>query len=195
MPDRTAAKPYTVRPLDASTWDAFAELVERNGGVFGGCWCMGGHPEAAQEGLDKRAAKEERVRTGRAHAALVFDAEGVAQGWARYGSLEELPGISHRRAYEQDPPPRPDWRISCFYVDKRHRRQGVARAALEGALDQIARAGGGLVEAIPEVTTGRTAHGRFLFNATVELFEQNGFQRVRQVGKHAWIVTRVLDPA
>ena len=37
--------PYTVRPLDASTWDAFAELVERNNGVFGGCWCLGFHGE------------------------------------------------------------------------------------------------------------------------------------------------------
>jgi hypothetical protein len=27
---------YTIRPLDASTWDAFAELVERNNGVYGG---------------------------------------------------------------------------------------------------------------------------------------------------------------
>lgn len=33
----------TVRALDASTWDLFAELVERNNGVFGGCWCIGIH--------------------------------------------------------------------------------------------------------------------------------------------------------
>jgi hypothetical protein len=66
---------------------------------------------------------------------------------------------------------------------------------LEGALDRIARAGGGLVEAIPEVTTGREAPGRFLFSATVELFEQCGFTRRRQVGKHAWIVSKVVDPA
>jgi len=39
---------YTVRPLGASTWDAFAELVERNNGVFGGCWCMGFHPEVSR---------------------------------------------------------------------------------------------------------------------------------------------------
>jgi hypothetical protein len=73
-------------------------------------------------------------------------------------------------------------------------RHGIARAALEGALDQIAQAGGGLVEAIPEVTTGRAAQGRFLYSATVELFEQCGFTRVRQVGKHAWIVSSVVDP-
>ena len=36
---------YTVKALDESTWDAFAALVERNNGVFGGCWCMGFHPE------------------------------------------------------------------------------------------------------------------------------------------------------
>ena len=65
---------------------------------------------------------------------------------------------------------------------------------MEGALDQIARAGGGRVEAIPEVTEGRVAQGRFLFSATVELFEDYGFTRVRQVGKHAWIVNATVSP-
>jgi GNAT superfamily N-acetyltransferase len=185
--------PYTTQPLDTSTWAAFAELVERNNGIFGGCWCIGFHPEGGQKGISRCAVKEDRVRTGRAHAALVLDEDGAAQGWCQYGSPDELPGIKHRREYDKDAPPRPDWRITCFYVDKKHRRQGIARAALEGALDQIARAGGGLVEAISEVTTGREAPGRFLFSATVELFEQCGFTRGRHVGKHAWIVSRVVD--
>jgi GNAT superfamily N-acetyltransferase len=186
---------YTVRSLDASTWEAFAELVERNNGVFGGCWCVGFHPESAQRGISRRAVKEDRVRTGRAHAALVLDADGSAQGWCQYGSPDELPAIKHRREYEKDTPPRPDWRITCFYVDKKHRGQGVARAGLEGALEQIAGLGGGLVEAISEVTAGREAPGRFLFSATVELFEQYGFTRGRPVGKHAWIVSRMVEPA
>lgn len=192
MPD--TQKSFTVVPLDASSWDAFAELVERNNGVFGGCWCIGFHPEGKQRGIDHRAAKEERVRSDRAHAALVLDEAGLAQGWCQYGSPAELPNIKHRRVYDRDAPPLPDWRITCFYVDTKHRGQGVARAALAGALDQIAHRGGGLVEAISEVTAGRQAHGRFLFSATVELFEQYGFSRVRQVGKHAWIVSRVVAP-
>lgn len=200
MPDRLADKPYTVRALDASTWDAFAELVERNGGVFGGCWCMGHHAMDNGESYrgkkyDKRAKKEELVRAGRAHAALVFDADGLAQGWAKYGSLSEQPIIEHnRRAYAEDPPPQPDWRITCYYTDRRHRRQGIGRAALEGALDLIAAAGGGLVEALPEVTAERIAQGRFLFEMTVELYEEYGFQRVRQIGKHRWIVHRATNP-
>ncbi len=181
---------YTILPLDASTWDAFAELVERNNGIFGGCWCIGYHPERGQRGISHRAVKEQRVREGRAHAALVFDEDGLAQGWCQYGSPEELPSIKHRREYEKVPPTLPDWRITCFFVDKGHRGQGVARAALGGALRLIAQDGGGLVEAISEVTAGREAHGRFLFSATVELFEQHGFGRVRQVGKHAWILSK-----
>jgi hypothetical protein len=52
-----------------------------------------------------------------------------------------------------------------------------------------------LVEAISEVTAGRDAQGRFLFSTTVELLEQYGFIRVRQVGKHAWIMSRSVDAA
>ena len=67
--------PYTARPLDASTWDAFAELVERNNGVFGGCWCMGFHLGMSRtDAAHNRAGKECRVREGRARAALrLFD--------------------------------------------------------------------------------------------------------------------------
>ncbi|MEV4313049.1 GNAT family N-acetyltransferase [Actinocrispum sp. NPDC049592] len=185
---------YTTEALTDSTWPAFAELVERNNGIFGGCWCMGFHPEGNQRSSKRREWKQQRVHTGQAHAALVLDENGAAQGWCQYGSPDELTRIKHRREYDKDAPPRPDWRITCFYVDPRHRGQGIARAALEGALTQIAEAGGGLVEAISEVTGGREAQGRFLFTGTVELFEDLGFTRVRQVGKHAWIVSRVLDP-
>lgn len=45
------------------------------------------------------------------------------------------------------------------------------------------------------VPAGRQAQGRFRFRATAGLFEQNGFTRVRRVGKHARIVSRVVQPA
>ncbi len=184
----------TVRRLDASSWDAFAELVERNNGIYGGCWCAPNHVEYRRGVSDPRTLKEELVRSGRACAALVLDGEGRAQGWCQYACAEAL-HLKHERAYRQDPPPPARWRVACVFVDKGHRGQGVARRALEGALEQIAAAGGGLVEAISETTSGRVAQGRFLFSATVELFEQCAFVRGRQVGKHAWIVSRVVEPS
>ncbi|HZT97716.1 MAG TPA: GNAT family N-acetyltransferase [Chloroflexota bacterium] len=184
---------FKVRVLDASAWNAFAELVERNNGIFGGCWCIAYHREYRRGVDDNRTLKEQLVRAGRAHAALVFDEQGLAQGWCQYGTPEEL-DLKHAREYSKDPPPPARWRIACVFVDKRHRGQGIARCAVKGALTQIAAAGGGLVEAISEATTGREAHSRFLFTATVELFEELGFSRGRQVGKHAWIVSKSVDP-
>ncbi|MTD14882.1 GNAT family N-acetyltransferase [Nakamurella sp. YIM 132087] len=182
--------PGSVVDLGPDTWDEFADLVDANGGIFGGCWCIGFHPERGVRGLDHREAKRDRVMTDRAHAALVLDDNGAALGWCQFGSPEELPSIKHRREYDKDAPPVPDWRITCVFVGKGHRGKGVARRAVEGALELIAARGGGLVEAISEVTAGRQAHGRFLFTATVELFTDLGFEKVRQVGKHAWIVHR-----
>jgi len=185
---------FSVRPLSPATWDEFSELVERNNGIYGGCWCVGFHTEFERGRSDPRPLKQRLVREGRAHAALVLDEHGLAQGWCQYGSPDELT-LKHLRAYREDPPPRADWRITCIFVDRRHRGQGIARIALGGALAQIAAAGGGLVEAISETTAGRQAQGRFLWSATVELLEEHGFGRVRQVGKHAWIVSRRVDPA
>lgn len=88
---------YTIQPLDAARWEVFAELVERNNGIFGGCWCIGFHPECGQKGISHAAVKEARVRSDRAHAALVIDSEGIAQGWCQYGDPDELSGIKHRR--------------------------------------------------------------------------------------------------
>ena len=123
---------YTTRPLTPDTWDAFAGLVERNNGVFGGCWCMGGYPKGLSrtDPEEDRTRKHRRVHNGSAHAALVLDEQGWAQGWCQYGDPEELARVKHRRAYEQAPPPRPDWRIQCVYVDPRQRGQGIARVAL-----------------------------------------------------------------
>lgn len=44
------------------------------------------------------------------------------------------------------------------------------------------------------VTAGRGAHGRFLVTATADLLELHGSTRVRQVGEHAWVLSRVVDP-
>jgi GNAT superfamily N-acetyltransferase len=54
----------------------------------------------------------------------------------------------------------PDYRLTCFFVDRDYRRAGVAAAALQGALDLIAQAGGGVVEAYPRDTQGLGVNSR-----------------------------------
>ncbi|GAB3766013.1 hypothetical protein GCM10027600_15380 [Nocardioides ginsengisegetis] len=184
---------FDVRPLDESTWPAFAALVEANNGIFGGCWCIGFHPEgcapSAQVNHDR---KKQRVLDGTTHAALVFDGDDCV-GWAQFGAPDEVPKIKNRPSYEKDLVELPDWRIACCYVGKGHRRQGVATAALAGALELIAARGGGRVEGYPEDAADVSAG--FLFHGALSTYDQAGFTRERKIGKHRWVVARQVDPA
>ena len=186
--------PYAVKALDESTWEPFAALVERNNGVFGGCWCMGFHPEGPdRESAERnRERKLERVCAGTTHAALVFEGADCL-GWCQFGAPDELPRIKSRSAYEKGLTTPPDWRIACCYVGKGNRRKGVASAALAGALELIAGLGGGTVEGYPEDAASVPAG--FLFNGALSTYEKLGFVRDRKIGKHRWVVTRVVEPA
>ena len=182
---------YRIAALDESTWPAFAELVECNGGIFGGCWCMGFHPEDREATEPKRDRKLARVRAGTAHAALVMDGEACL-GWCQFGPPDELPRIKSRKAYEQGATTLPDWRIACCYVGKGLRRAGVATAALGGALELISDLGGGLVEGYPEDAASVPAG--FLYNGALSTYDQLGFARERMIGKHRWVVSKRVEP-
>ena len=185
---------FRVKALDESTWSAFAALVECNDGVFGGCWCMGFHPEGVGKDstpAQNRERKLSRVLSGTAHAALVFDGDDCV-GWCQFGEPDDLSRIKSRAAYERDRTTAPDWRIACCYVGRGHRRQGIAAAALSGALDLIAGLGGGTVEGYPE-DAGSVPAG-FLYNGALSTYENLGFIRDRQIGKHRWVVTKVVGP-
>jgi GNAT superfamily N-acetyltransferase len=186
---------YAIRALDASTWDAFAQLAEKHNGAGFGCWCTWFHSRVDRpEGEVGRAWKERLVREGKAHAALVFDGD-AAVGWCQYGSPDELPRIYHRKEYEATRTGEaPDYRVTCFFVDRDHRRKGVAAVALRGALDLIAKAGGGLVEGYPRDTQGTKVSSTFLYSATRSLFEQAGFSYDRPKGKFNCVMRRTVSP-
>jgi GNAT superfamily N-acetyltransferase len=185
----------TTRPLDNETWSDFEQLADAHHGVWNGCWCLGFHEEGAPNINSpgrRRVLKDQRVRSGRAHAALVYDGEACV-GWCQFGPTEELPRIKSAKSYSDGLQELPDWRITCFFVGRTHRHQGVAEVALQGALDEIARLGGGVVESYPEDTAERKVSGSFLNNATLQLFERNGFTRDRKIAKHRWVVSRQVS--
>ena len=176
---------YSVRDLSPETWDAFAALVERHNGVWNGCWCtwfIAPKAERHGSGLSNQEIKKKFVFEGRNHAALVFDGER-AIGWCEYGPPAELPTMKHRKQYEAEATRVPDYRLTCFFVDRDYRRKGVAVAALHGALDLIARAGGGVVEAYPHDIGDKKMSSSFLYGGTRRMFEKAGFAYDRPKGQ------------
>lgn len=183
---------FTVKPLSEATWPDFARLVEKHNGVWGGCWCIAFHQKGTGTAEGNRTEKQCMVREGRAHAALVYDGSN-AVGWCQFGTPDELPRIKHRREYESGLEQLPDWRITCFFVDKDYRGKGVASKALEGAIQEIARLGGGVVESYPQDMDGRKTAPGFIYNGTLSMFERHGFTKTRQLGKSHWVVTKIVQ--
>ena len=116
-------------------------------------------------------------------------------GWCEYGTPEELPRIYHRKEYEEGLARLPDYRLTCFFVDRRYRRQGVSGVALRGALNLIEQAGGGIVEAYPQDTAGKQVSASFLYNGTRSLFEKAGFTYSRPKGKNHCVMSTTVPAA
>ncbi len=152
---------YTTKELSKKTWPDFERLFsQKNGWDF--CWCMHFHrprslPKSqslhsrAERGVRNRREKRELVEKGCSHGILVY-AKGEPIGWCQYGPKEELPRFDNSRNYRGLALERGKvnlWRITCFVVDKKYRKRGVASVALKAALEAIRNKGGGLVEAFP----------------------------------------------
>ena len=180
----------------------FARLFEKRPapGAFS-CWCTYHHrvvPEPLAKGPIPRARelkkrqrmRQELVEKERSHGILVYS-EGEPVGWCQYGTKDELPRIDRDRGYQKSVSSgdsRRLWRITCFVADTRHRRRGVASAALKAALSAIRRRGGGLVEAYPISTWGAYRE----YYGTVSMFRKEGFRVVSSYGKNNLVMRRVI---
>jgi ribosomal protein S18 acetylase RimI-like enzyme len=186
---------YTTRELGPRTYPDFERLAAKQGG----CWCMYyqrakpiGKKLAGMSKQEKREAwlrmnkrdKKKLVQEGRSHAILVYEGRSPV-GWCQYGTQDELPRIDAGRNYRKMGLPRGAerlWRITCFFVDRKYRGRGVARAGLKAALASIQERGGGVVEAYPVVSKKMAAVPEWLWFGTPRMFEKEGFRQVAPLG-------------
>jgi GNAT superfamily N-acetyltransferase len=183
---------FSVRELDSMTWPDQERVLEKHNGVWGGCWCVSFHLKRSEEkewSGKHRMLKEKLVRENKSHSALVYDRADVV-GWCQFGPPLELPG--RMSGYSKLDVAPPDWRITCFFVDRDHRKEGVAKAALKGALGFIAAKGGGTVDGYPINTRGKPYSSSFLWGGTESMFAELGFRRLGALGTSKWVMRKVV---
>jgi len=146
----------------------------------------------AERAVRNHRQKAELVEKGCAHGILVY-AKGEPVGWCQYGPREELPRVDNTQNYRRlalEGGTERLWRITCFVVDKQHRRRGAASVALKAALEAIRKKGGGLVEAYPVSETDQGSN--YMYCGTVGMFEKAGFKTIASLatGRTPTVVMR-----
>jgi len=156
---------------------------------------MGFHADGVGKGTTaavNRERKLSRVRAETAHAALVFDGDHC-HGWCQFGVPDELPRIKSRATYERGRTTSPGLADRVLLRRQGTPSPGRGHRGAGGALDLIAGQRRGRVEGYPEDAASVPAG--FLYNGALSTYETLGFTRDRKIGKHRWVVTKVIEPS
>jgi hypothetical protein len=113
--------------------------------------------------------------------------------WAEFGTPEQLPNIHHRKQYLEGVVAPPNYRITCIYVYKKHRKAGLAAAALRGGAGSDRRRRWRSGRGVPPGHARKKVNPSFLYNGTRHMYEEAGFTYDRPKGKNHCVMTRVVD--
>ena len=181
-----------VHPLTPERWGDFEALFGPKG-AYGGCWCMWFRRPRAEfaagckNGGNKRAF---RAVVRRDVPGLLAYAGAEAVGWVAVAPREEYGGLARSRTLKPVDD-LPVWSVTCFFVAKAHRGQGVTVALLEAAAKFVRKRKGKALEGYPSDPKARWPDA-FAYHGTVSAFEQAGFAEVRRPSKGRAIMRRLL---
>jgi GNAT superfamily N-acetyltransferase len=138
-----------IRPLTPDLWPALEDLFGKIG-ACNGCWCMYWRIGVSYREIPReknKAAFRKVVERGPPPGLLAFDGN-LAVGWCQLTPREALPVLDRtwRLARVDDTPV---WSLSCLYVRKGYRRQGITSALIVAALKAAKRAKAPALEAYP----------------------------------------------
>lgn len=183
MPKRST---YAWRPLTARDWGVLEELFGPRG-ACGGCWCMVWRSPSRKtfeegQGEENRAAFKRIAAQDPSPGVLLFaPGDDRAVGWCSVGPRAAFPALERSRVLK----PLDDvdvWSITCFYVRKDHRRQGLMVELLHAAAGYVKGQGGHWLEGYPVRPYSDRMPAAFAWTGLFQAFLDAGFH---EAGRHS----------
>ena len=171
-------------PATPERWQDLADLF-RTSGDSAHCWCawfrMRNQAFAGARVADRRERLDELVASDQ-RPGLIGYIRHEAVGWVSVVPRRTLERIEPP---DQQPPVMdagPVWAVTCFVIRPGHRRQGVASALLEGAIELARSEGAVILEGYP-VESARSASSAF--PGVVSMFQRCGFRETGRFDRWA----------
>lgn len=172
------------------TFDDLARLFEAPGGPHY-CWCMGWRaragelaaPAGAAGKAERKAQLAARLDQGEPIGLLAYDG-ATPIGWCSTGPLATFA----RFGGPKDVDAQTTWAISCFYVPRARRGEGIARALTKAALATAKTAGALTMQATGvEATSPSYRH-----MGLIDFYTSLGFVDIGMVGTRRHLMRRAL---
>lgn len=165
-------------PLTQKLWRDF-ELLFGAHGACGGCWCMywklRGKDYSENTG-DSARQMQKSVVDAKTIPGLLAYSEGYPVGWIAVEPRSQYPKLAHSRTLK----PVDDqevWSITCFFVEKKHRRKGITVELLKAGVTHAKKHGAKIIEGYP-IDVKKNEAPPFIFTGTASAFKQAGFMEV-----------------
>jgi len=183
----------TFHPLTPERWPDVERLFGPNG-ACGGCWCMFWRmrgPDYRKSAMPekKRAFKEVCRKAERPPGVLAYR-DGMPVGWVAIAPRTDYIRLADARVLAAIDD-KPVWSITCFFIHRTARRQGLMQKLIEAAVDFARDEGATLIEAYPKPVGGKMA-STDLYVGTVSCFDRAGFKVMARPSEARAIMRRAV---
>jgi len=163
-------------PVTKKRWSDFEALFGEKG-ACGGCWCMlwrlTRKEFEQQKGEANRQAMKAIMESGDIPGLLAYSGKQPI-AWCSVAPREKFPALDRSRVLKKIDD-KPVWSISCFFIHKDFRKQGLSVNILEAVITYVKEQGGKIVEGYPvEPKKGKTADV-FAWTGLASFFKKAGF--------------------
>jgi len=100
-----------------------------------------------QKGDGNRKSMQRLAQSNRARGVLAYE-ENKPVGWCAIAPRDDYPALSRSRVLKPIDD-QPVWSVSCFFIDKAHRKKGLSAKLLEAAVNYAKAQGAEIVEGYP----------------------------------------------
>jgi predicted GNAT family acetyltransferase len=170
--------------LDNTRWDDFQELFGEKG-ACGGCWCMSWRLKKSvfegQKGSGNKEAMKSLVEQNETIGILAY-IDKVPIGWCAVAPREKYIRLESSKVFKRIDN-EPVWSITCLYISKSNRRQGVSIELIKAAVNYCELNHVKIVEAYPVVPYDNKVPEPFLWTGIPSTFKEAGFSVVEQRSK------------
>jgi GNAT superfamily N-acetyltransferase len=182
-------------PSTAEHWDDVEELFGSRG-ACGGCWCMTWRRSKkefdAGKGAGNRSALKRLTKREVPPGVLLYRGEEVV-GWCSVAPRTEFIRLGASRVWAPVDD-KPVWSVTCFFVKKGHRNQGLSVELLKAAAEFAKQHGAKLLEGYPQELKSKLPDA-FVWTGLAGSFKRAGFKEAARRSDNKPIMRKSLRPS